>query len=144
MSVADKYKLINYETLPSNNLYAFVFERSVAISMEITRLGMIVPVSSVSSDGFLSLQKIMLRRLITWVSSYSNRPGKLFENVEQRLTIVLSKNMKTQHVYIIVQYISTGIHRKDWLYLIHYLTIKIINRIQKFHFPRLEVPWRAE
>jgi hypothetical protein len=90
-SIADIYNLNNYYTLSSNNLYAFVIERSITISKEITRLGMIVPVSSVSSDGFLSLQKILLNSLITWVSSYSNRPGKLFENVEQRLTIIISK-----------------------------------------------------
>lgn len=90
-SVADIYKLDNYNTLSSNNLYAFVIERSIKISKDITRLGVIVPVSSVSSDGFRSLQRILLNRLFTWVSSYSNRPGKLFENVEQRLTIVISK-----------------------------------------------------
>ena len=99
----------NYETYSCGNLYAFVLERSICILSKQGRSGYIIPISSVSNDKFTSLQRILLKTTLSWYSSFSNRPGKLFDNVEQRLTIALSKrkidsseyySSKYQHWYV--------------------------------------------
>jgi hypothetical protein len=97
ISVAEKYKLKDYTTLQSNNLYSFCIERSNQISNSYSRIGMIIPISSVSSNNFSSLQKIFSNSLLTWQSNYSNRPGKLFEDVEQRLTIFVSVKLNNSN-----------------------------------------------
>lgn len=94
VSVADKYKLKGYSTLQSNNLYSFCIERSLYITNVNSWVGMIIPISSISSSNFSSLQKIFANDLLTWQSNYSNRPAKLFEDVEQRLTIFVSHKRK--------------------------------------------------
>lgn len=91
LAVSDIYKVLDYKTEPCANLYTFVLEKCLNISKLKGRTGYIVPISSVSNDKFSPLLTILLKNTNSWFSSYSNRPGKLFENVEQRLTIILSK-----------------------------------------------------
>lgn len=88
-SVADRYQLTGYDTLSCNNLYAFVLERVQLVMNNQAKLGMIIPISCVSNDKFVPLLELLLGGMQLWFSSYSNRPGKLFENVEQRLTIAV-------------------------------------------------------
>src|SRR5262249_45342528 len=56
------YRLRGYACLAAGNLYAVVMERCMAISPANGRLGFIVPVSSVSTDRYASLQRLLLRR----------------------------------------------------------------------------------
>lgn len=93
LSVYDKYKMYGLQTLPTNNLYSFVFERCKSIVKEIAMLGLIVPISSISSEKFKPMQEILSKDFLSWLSSYSNRPAKLFENVEQRLTIIIGRRL---------------------------------------------------
>jgi hypothetical protein len=78
-----------YETAGCGNLYALVMERAQDTLAPGGRLGMIVPISSVSVPAFQPLARRLLRDTC-WVSTFSNRPGKLFEGVEQRLAIWLT------------------------------------------------------
>ncbi|MCL4834519.1 MAG: Eco57I restriction-modification methylase domain-containing protein, partial [Caldilineaceae bacterium] len=87
------YSVIAYETTDCKDLYALVMERSIKLAQTDARFGMIIPVSSVSTDGFVSLRKLMRERLGTsWISSYAERPSKLFTGVEKRLTIWIAKH----------------------------------------------------
>ena len=90
ISVADMYSLNGFDTESCNNLYAFVLERSNRILNVSGYMGMIIPISSVSSPQFNPLMNKLKANMDFWLSSYSNRPGKLFD-VEQRLTIILSE-----------------------------------------------------
>ena len=100
-AISDRYKLDGYKTLSCNNLYAFVLERVQYLMHDSAKLGMIIPISSVSNDKFTPLLDILLHNMELWFSSYSNRPGKLFENVEQRLTIAVGgkSNNCDSHYY---------------------------------------------
>ena len=84
----EKYKLPDtYSTLPCANLYASVMERCDGIVSEKGRLGFIVPVSSVSTDRYATLQDI-LKQHDHWYSNYDDRPCRLFEQLEHiRLSI---------------------------------------------------------
>lgn len=90
--VQDLYRVRNYQTGTCGNLYAYTMERSLQLLRQEGYFGMIVPVSSVSSERYKPLIEIFLQRHV-WLSSYSNRPGKLFTGVEQRLTIFIVKNV---------------------------------------------------
>ena len=94
----------SYETYSCGNLYAFVLDRCTHIMSDGSRNGYIIPISSVSNDKFIPLQRLFLKDTISWYSCYSNRPGKLFDNVEQRLTIVLSKRTKSPSGYYASSY----------------------------------------
>ena len=83
------YKLVGYSTLSCGNLYANVMERCDSFVSPTGRLGFIVPVSSVSTDRYAALQKILCRH-DHWYSNYDDRPCRLFEQLEHiRLSIHL-------------------------------------------------------
>lgn len=92
-SVKDQYGLLGYRTLSTGNLYAFAIERSTRILEKSGRFGIIIPVSSIASDSYRSLADFAFVNQYH-VSSYSNRPGKIFKGVEQRLVILLSDASK--------------------------------------------------
>ncbi|NLX25523.1 MAG: SAM-dependent methyltransferase [Lentisphaerae bacterium] len=81
------YKLINYATLPTKNLYSLVIERCDSITNG--RQGYIVPISSTATEGYIPLQQVMLRRLM-WFSSFDDRPAHLFDGLDKNtLSIIL-------------------------------------------------------
>lgn len=83
----DKY----FDSTRGDNLYSLIIERAIKILSNKSLFGMIIPVSVCSSEKFKELMEILFTKN-TWISSYSNRPGKMFEGVEQRLSIVIMKN----------------------------------------------------
>lgn len=93
--VEDTYQVLSYETQTCGNLCAYVLERAVTLLRQGGRCGMIVPVSTIASESYRPLSQL-LRKKQLWISSYSNRPGKLFADVEQRLAIILLRNGESQ------------------------------------------------
>jgi hypothetical protein len=79
-----------FKSLVGGNLYNLTMERSYKIIRQKCYFGMIVPVSLISGEGFIAIARESFKHL-SWVSSYSNRPAKLFYGVEQRLTVLLAK-----------------------------------------------------
>lgn len=91
-----QYKLIGYQTIECKDLYAFVIERSSVILNNFGTIGVIIPISLVSTDGFIELRKIIQKSLnSTWVSNYSMRPGKLFDGVEKHLSIFVANRLSS-------------------------------------------------
>ena len=81
------YKPKGYSCEDSGNLYALVIERCATIGSLDGRQGYIVPVSSVSTDRYATLQQLLLTRDDTF-SSFNDRPSRLFDGLEHiRLTI---------------------------------------------------------
>lgn len=108
-SVSDIYKLNNYATLECGDLYAFCVERSVLnLLKKHGKIGMIVPISISSTDGYKSLRTLLDKNLPgIYMSNFGVRPAKLFDGVDKRLTIIISSNEK--------KYYSTKYYR--WLTL---------------------------
>ena len=99
-AISDIYKLTNYKTINSNNLYAFVIERSINILSANKRFGMIVPLSFGAAKNMSSLRDLF-SEVCYYVSSYEIRPSKLFDGAkgaEQRLNIFISHSSKTTFV----------------------------------------------
>jgi len=85
------YTVRGFTTESCDDLYALVMERSKVLLGSSGNLGMIVPISVVSTDGFVPLREFLLKSYtVTWTSSFAERPAKLFTGVEKRLTIWLT------------------------------------------------------
>ena len=80
---------MNYRTCKSKNIYSICMERSINLQNFSSRLGMIIPISLVSGKGYRDIADILFSKGTSWISHYSNRPAKLFQGVEQRLTIYI-------------------------------------------------------
>ena len=84
-----EYQLLGYSTPESGNLYPVVLERCLSLCRYEGRQGYIVPVSSISTDGYASLQALY-RQKGAHVSCYDDRPSRLFDGLEHiRLVIFL-------------------------------------------------------
>ncbi len=96
----EQYQLIGYACEDSGNLYALVLERCVGLASALGRLGFIVPVSSVSTDRYSSLQRLLITRQLHY-SSFDDRPSRLFDGLEHiRLTIhLLGSPSSTNRLY---------------------------------------------
>ena len=105
----------SYYTYECANLYAFVLDRCLKIMSDNSCSGYIIPISSVSNDTFIPLQKLLLSKTISWFSSYSNRPGKLFDKVEQRLTIAISRRDKNA-VFFASKYYHWSVKERNNLF----------------------------
>jgi hypothetical protein len=82
------YEQAGYHTAACGNLYALVVERSLALLRPGGRLGMVVPVASVATDGMGRLQE-RYAPYEQWHSHYAVRPARLFDGVDMNLTISL-------------------------------------------------------
>lgn len=84
-----EYRLVGYDCIEAGNLYALMLERSNHLRHTRSRAGFIVPVSSISTDRYASLQAL-LRQSELHYSSFDDRPSRLFDGLEHiRLTIHL-------------------------------------------------------
>lgn len=109
INVKREYKILEslYKTASCGNLYAYVIERSFNLSSSNKKMGFIVPLSVVSTDGFEPLRQKLLT-LSLWTSNYAIRPAKLFEGVEHRLSILITSNSLKRDA----QSVNTTIYRK--------------------------------
>lgn len=89
--VRSTYSINGFNTEDSGNLYAFTIERSGVLVDRGGNVGLIVPIAAISVSETASVREnIRNGYQATWFSSYAIRPAKLFEGVEQRLTIFLA------------------------------------------------------
>src|SRR5260370_4656845 len=103
------YKLMNYTTLPTGNLFALTMERCASLLAPGGRFGMIVPASATCTDGYLPLQKILLEQSTLHISSFSDQRGKLFDIPHPRLCIICyQKHQGLQRVF------STPYFKPEW------------------------------
>lgn len=116
------YSLPNYETLDCGDLYALCVERSVkSLRHPVGKLGMIIPISIVSTDGYFSLRKVVLNNLSGIITSnYGVRPAKLFDGVDKRLTILLSSDKDNFNTHYI-RWISS--ERENIFQLLKYVKV---------------------
>lgn len=95
--VKKSFKLLrdSYFSIPCNNLYAFVFEKSDHLLNYEGKLGLILPISFVCTQRMLPIVAHLKNSLnISWLSFYAERPSKLFTGAEVLLTISLTDKRK--------------------------------------------------
>jgi hypothetical protein len=104
--VKQDYTVRGYETESCGNLYAFIAERITRFLRNHGRLGVIIPVASLCTDGYLPLRRVLRSIGNLIVSSFNDRPGKLFDGLEHiRLSIILCEKTNTAlHVVFTTKY----------------------------------------
>lgn len=83
----NSYILRGLSTLPTKNLYPLILERCKSIGIS-GRQGFIVPVSSISTEGYLALQQLLCRHSLL-ISSYDDRPSHLFDGLDKNTLSIL-------------------------------------------------------
>ena len=76
-------------TVKFADIYAYVLIRTLNLTRDIGRNGMIVPLSIMFSRAFSQLRENLSAKGISWFSSYDNGPASIFAGVSQRCTIWL-------------------------------------------------------
>ncbi len=104
-NVKGDYKVRNYKTEPCGDLYAFIMERSLALLSKHALMGMIVPISIVSTDGFSTLRTLLSEdKKESWCLNFAERPSKLFVGVEKRLTIWITQQSAKHNLLNLAKY----------------------------------------
>jgi Eco57I restriction-modification methylase len=111
------YSIRGLTTVVTKNLYPLVIERCIALSSHYGRLGFIVPVSSVSTEGYQTLQDIVFAHPVH-ASSFDDRPARLFDGLEHiQLTIHLIQNRPaTQGSYFSTECLRWSAAERDTLF----------------------------
>ncbi len=128
------YQLKGYTTLKCGNLYSYVIERSLNISHDTAKTGMIIPISSICTDRMIDYQKLLLKANC-WNSLYAERPSKLFNGAEVQLVISL-QNKDSKKCINSSGYYKWGADYRDYLFEgISYTEISTL--IRNGSFPKI-------
>lgn len=97
--IRSNYIVLEYSTMQVNNLFALVAERSKSLIQSTGRIGIILPNSSVSAIKMASLQSLMRKKALCWISNFAWRPSKLFEGANMLLAIWIIHNGDMEACY---------------------------------------------
>ncbi len=87
--IAGQYSLRGLSLTQTGNLYSVCVERFIALLAQSGRMGVIVPISSISTPRMLPLMQLLNKQLVLYISNFAVRPGKLFVGVDMNLTILI-------------------------------------------------------
>ncbi|MGO9177192.1 MAG: Eco57I restriction-modification methylase domain-containing protein [Desulfobaccales bacterium] len=94
----NEYVVTCFVTLPARNLFPLILERCQKLIDKFGHQGYIVPVASISTEGYISLQNILIQKKLTF-SSYDDRPSHLFDGLDKNtLSILLLSEKKNKGV----------------------------------------------
>ncbi len=112
-----EYTVRNLSSVTAKNLYPLVMERCLQFSQDSGRLGLIVPVSSISTTGYKVLQDIVLR-YSGHFSSFDDRPSRLFDGLEHvRLTIhLIMRQPTTTPTYFVTEFYRWSAVERQYLF----------------------------
>ncbi len=116
LKVLTDYQLRGFACEDAGNIYALFLERSASLCSGAGRQGFIVPVSSVSTDRYTSLQDLLVGRELHY-SSFDDRPSRLFDGLEHiRLTIHVLGNRAAQPSLVSTRYNKWNAEERDTLF----------------------------
>jgi hypothetical protein len=96
-SKVNHYRVTNYKTIDSGNLYPLCLERSGALLYGAGYMGVIVPLSGFSTDRMLTYQEFIWGRFNSLALSFYSgdaHPSVLFDGVKYRLCIIIATTAK--------------------------------------------------
>ena len=107
-----EYPTSHLEIDKTNNTYAYFIEIALKLLKENGRLGYIVPISSISTKRMMLLQNMLVNRCSQLrISNYDDRPGKLFEGLEDCRSSIILAQTKFKNHKINCDIKTTGYHR---------------------------------
>jgi hypothetical protein len=119
---------LRYSTEPCKNLYAFIVERNKKLCSDSGLSGMIIPHSAFCTERMAPIINLFNHLNISyWISTYSIRPAKLFNGVDQRLAIYLVRFNECEQHFSTTYYHWYEEFRPFIFSLITYYSIDNIN-----------------
>ena len=98
-SIKDNYQIKSYKTEDCGNLHAYFYERSISILNSFGNVGLIIPLSIISTPRMESAIKIIKKSNFNYfISSFECRPGKLFDGADVRLSILIGLNSEINYI----------------------------------------------
>lgn len=94
--IKNQYSLKGLKLINTGNLYAVCTEKFISLLSEEGRIGVIIPISSVSTPRMSLLMKLISDQLVIHISNFAVRPGKLFVGVDMNLTILVGRKKRPQ------------------------------------------------
>ncbi|MEX2960973.1 Eco57I restriction-modification methylase domain-containing protein, partial [Staphylococcus pasteuri] len=95
------YELTNFKSLKSGNIYAFMTEKTIDLLKQEGVLGLIVPISIISTRRMESIRNFLeIKCNNIFISSFSDRPGTLFNGVHQKLSIIIGRRKDSKYTSI--------------------------------------------
>ncbi len=88
--IIGQYTIQGYVVQNTGNLYSFCIERFLHVQCQTARLGVIIPISAISTPRMLPLMQLLASQPLMHLSSFAVRPGKLFTGVDMNLAICLA------------------------------------------------------
>jgi len=99
-SQVSNVKTSDFITAACGNVYALIIERSLLFLHQNGKQGLIVPVSSISTEGYVTLQRLLINDYGLIASSFDDRPAHLFDGLDKNtLSILLTGVSKCGHLY---------------------------------------------
>lgn len=90
--IKSKYTVSGFITLKAGNIYAYVMERAVKLLKPKGVMGVIVPLSIISTPRMKDLRLFLKNNCTdTYISNFGDRPGTLFNGVHQKVSIVIAR-----------------------------------------------------
>jgi hypothetical protein len=102
-----------FSTAATKNLYAVVLERCGKIAK--SKQGYIVPISSTSTEGFVTLQKLLLKNEL-FVSTFDDRPSHLFDGLNKNTLSILLLNNDNTGKYFTTDFIKWNSAERDFIF----------------------------
>lgn len=94
--VRKQYEVNDFETIKCGNIYAYVIEKSIRILKDNGIIGVIVPISLVSTNRMAPLRRYIEGNCkVMFFSNFGDRPGTLFNGVHQKVTIFIGHKGKS-------------------------------------------------
>jgi hypothetical protein len=116
LAVIKDYQTLGYSCKNAGNLYALVIERGATLGKKSSRQGYIVPVSSISTDRYEPLQKLLINKDLHF-SSFDDRPSRLFDGLEHiRLTIHIISPKPETPAYFSTKYNKWVAEERNFLF----------------------------
>jgi hypothetical protein len=132
--VCGTYRLepCKYRTATAQNLYAFCVERCGDLLKHDGRFGMIIPSSAVGLDETACLRQLLFHRYpLLLCSTYSIRPSKLFEGVDQRLCIAIGGPSRSGALFTTRYHHWNSDERDNLFSLLTYLPSIVHKRLNR-------------
>lgn len=125
------YRWQGYETQKSPDIYALCIERSLNLLTSASRFTMIIPTSLQFSHRYKKSREIVSEFLPQrWISTYDNGPDRLFQDVDQRVVILVgSSNTDAIKTLATTKFSRWTKKYRNYLFEnLRYTTIPALNR----------------
>ena len=140
------YQVVGYASVDCGNLYGLCTERALNIAGQIGSVGFIVQLPIASASRMHGLRSYIENgSKVLWVSTFDDRPGKLFDGLQHcRSTIFIAqKGAKQVHKLLCSRYQRwQTAARFDLLHVLSYLDHSNHHR-RDAAWPKIDQPWVA-